>query len=162
YVGNELRNRGGADDGGGGLYRIKPGGSGDITPRDGSQKNEFVEWQMDGSGIQMASPTYLAGNLYFFERRQGIVNCVDAETGKVEYKKRVPGGRAFWASPWTDGNFLFSMDSEGNTHVIAPGDEFKVVHVNKLDQHAWGTPAVAGGCIYLRTANHLYCIAKVE
>ncbi|MEM9827867.1 MAG: PQQ-binding-like beta-propeller repeat protein, partial [Planctomycetota bacterium] len=32
YVGNEFRNRGGADDGGGRLYRVKPGGTGDITP----------------------------------------------------------------------------------------------------------------------------------
>lgn len=160
YVGNEFRNRGGADDGGGRLFRIKPGGSGDITPKNGEKRSEFVEWRMDDSGIQMASPTHLGGNLYFFERRRGIVHCVDADTGRVEYKKRVPGGRAFWASPWTDGRFLFAMDSDGKTHVIAPGDEFKVVNVNKLDQQAWGTPAVAGGRVYLRTAKNLYCISE--
>ncbi len=159
YVGNEFRNRGGADDGGGRLFRIRPGGSGDITPKKGEETGEYVEWRADDSGIQMASPTHLAGNLYFFERRLGIVHCVDADTGRIEYKKRVPGGREFWASPWTDAKYLFAMDSNGNTHVIAAGDEFKVVNVNKLEQHAWGTPAVAGGRIYLRTAKHLYCIA---
>ncbi len=159
YIGNELRNRGGADDGGGRLFRIRPGGSGDITPRNGQQTGEHVEWRTDDSGIQMASPTHLAGNLYFFERRLGIVHCVDADTGRIEYKKRVPGGREFWASPWTDGKYLFAMDSNGNTHVIAAGDEFQVTNVNKLQEHAWGTPAVAGGRIYLRTAKHLYCIA---
>ena len=159
YIGNELRNRGGADDGGGRLFRIRPGGSGDITPDRGEETGEYVEWRTDDSGIQMASPTHLAGNLYFFERRLGIVHCVDANTGRTEYKTRVPGGREFWASPWTDGNYLFAMDSNGNTHVISAGDEFKVVNVNELEQHAWGTPAVAGGRIYLRTANFLYCIA---
>ena len=159
YVGNELRNRGGADDGGGQLFRIKPGGSGDITPKPGETTSEFVDWRMDDSGIQMASPTQLAGNLYFFQRRLGVVHCVDAATGRVEYKKRVPGGREFWASPWTDGKHMFAMDSNGNTHVIAPGDELKVVSVNRLEQHAWGTPAIAGGRIYLRTATHLYCIS---
>lgn len=159
YVGNEFRNRGGADDGGGQLFRVKPGGAGDITPQTGNRQSEFIEWRTNDSGIQMASPTHLAGNLYFFERRQGIVHCVDAATGKVEYKKRVPGGRAFWASPWSDGKYLYAMDSNANTHVIAAGDEFRVVKVNKLNSHAWGTPAVAAGRIYLRTAKHLYCIA---
>lgn len=158
FVGNEFRNRGGADDGGGRLYSIKPGGTGDITPPGDGRQGEFVEWRMDGSGIQMASPTWLDGNLYFFERRRGIIRCVDIETGRLEYESRVPGARAFWASPWTDGKHLFALDSNGNTHVIAAGDELKVVAVNKIDQQAWGTPAIADGSIFIRTVDNLYCI----
>ena len=101
YVGNEFRNRGGEDDGGGRLYAIKPGGSGDITPPDDAMSGRFVQWRMDSSGIQMASPTYCGGNLYFFERRRGIVRCVDSETGRLEYESRIRGASAFWASPWT-------------------------------------------------------------
>lgn len=158
-IGNELRNRGGDDDGGGRLYSIKPGGTGDITPPGDGMQGEFVEWRMDGSGIQMASPTWLDGNLYFFERRRGIIRCVDLETGRLEYQSRVPGAQAFWASPWTDGKHLFALDSNGNTHVIAPGDKLNVVAVNKLDQQAWGTPALANGNIFIRTVDNLYCIA---
>lgn len=159
YIGNEFRNRGGADDGGGRLLSIIPGGSGDITPPGDSMSGEYVEWRMDDSGIQMASPTHCDGNLYFFERRQGIVRCVDAETGLLEYEKRVRGARAFWASPWTDNQHVFALDANGNTHVIAAGDELRVVAVNELEQQAWGTPAIANGRIYLRTVDHLYCIA---
>ena len=159
YIGNEFRNRGGEDDGGGRLYAIKPGGSGDITPPGDGLSGEFVQWRMDGSGIQMASPTHCGGNLYFFERRRGIVSCVDIETGGLKYKSRVRGASAFWASPWTDGKHLYAMDSSGNTHVLTAGDELKVVAVNELEQQAWGTPAVANGRIYLRTVDHLYCAA---
>lgn len=158
FIGNEFRNRGGADDGGGRLYAVKPGGKGDITPPGDGKSGEFIEWRMDRSGIQMASPTYCGGNLYFFERRRGIVRCVDVETGRLEYESRVPGASAFWASPWTDGEHLFAMDSDGNTHVFAPGDELKIVGINELDQQAWGTPAIANGRIYLRTVDHIYCI----
>ncbi|WP_417387406.1 PQQ-binding-like beta-propeller repeat protein [Gimesia sp.] len=158
FIGNELRNRGGDDDGGGRLYSIKPGGAGDISLPGDIRKGTFVEWRMDGSGIQMASPTYLDGNLYFFERRRGIIRCVDMETGRLVYESRVPGARAFWASPWTDGKHLFALDSNGNTHVIAAGDELNVVAVNKLDQQAWGTPAIADGNIFIRTVDNLYCI----
>jgi len=160
FIGNELRNRGGADDGGGRLYAIKPGGSGDITPPDDGMTGEFVTWRMDDSGIQMASPTYLDGNLYFFQRRSGIVHCVDIETGRLEYKRRVGRAPAFWASPWTDGRHIYALDANGNTHVIAAGDELNVVAVNELDEQAWATPAIADGKIYLRTVDHLYCIAQ--
>jgi hypothetical protein len=51
------------------------------------------------------------------------------------------------------------MDSDGNTHVISAGDELNVVAMNELEQQAWGTPAIADGRIYLRTVDHLYCIA---
>lgn len=158
FIGNELRNRGGDDDGGGRLFSVKPGGAGDISLPGDIRKGTFVEWRMDGSGIQMASPTYLDGNLYFFERRRGIIRCVDMETGRLVYESRVPGARAFWASPWTDGKHLFALDSNGNTHVIAAGDELNVVAVNKLDQQAWGTPAIADGSIFIRTVDNLYCI----
>lgn len=161
-VGNEFRNRGGDDDGGGRLYAITPGGSGDITPPNDGLSGPNVLWRMDDSGIQMASPTHCDGNLYFFERNRGIVHCLDIETGRVEYEKRVRGANAFWASPWTDGNHVYALDSDGNTHVLAPGDELDVIAVNKIDQQAWGTPAFADGRIYLRTVDHLYCIAAEQ
>ena len=47
------------------------------------------EW--DDSGIQMASPVYCAGGLYFFQRRAGIVTCVDAITGE----KKIPITRSW-------------------------------------------------------------------
>ena len=168
YVGNEFRNRGGSDDGGGRLYRVRPGGTGDLTPPGDAAGGDvsggnaaaggFIDWRVDHSGIQMASPTHCGGNLYFFQRRLGTVHCVDAATGRLEYKSRVPGARAFWASPWADGTHVFALDDEGNTHVLKGGDGFEVVRVNELGEQAWGTPAVAGGRIYLRTVDHLYCI----
>jgi outer membrane protein assembly factor BamB len=158
YVGNEFRNRGGEDDGGGRLYAVKPGGSGDITPANDEITGEFIEWRMDDSNIQMASPTFCDGNLYFFQRSRGIVTCVDAETGRIEYETRVRGADAFWASPWTDGKNVFALDAGGNTHVIASGDQYEVIAVNELNQQSWGTPAIADGRIFLRTVDHLYCI----
>ncbi len=59
YVGTEFRNRGGADDGGGYLFCIKPGGSGDISPSGDSSKSEYVVWKIARSGIEMASPVLL-------------------------------------------------------------------------------------------------------
>ncbi|MEL6104743.1 MAG: PQQ-binding-like beta-propeller repeat protein [Planctomycetota bacterium] len=160
FVGNEFRNRGGPDDGGGRLYCITPGGSGDITPPADQMSGPFVKWRMDDSGIQMASPVHCQGGLYFFQRRAGIVTCVDAETGAKRYASRVRGARSFWASPWSDGRRVYAMDSGGNTHVIEPGESFKTVAVNDLGgPMSWSTPALSRGEIFLRTIDHLYCVA---
>lgn len=159
FVGNELRNRGGSDDGGGRLYCIIPGGEGDITPPNDAMTGKFVRWRMDDSGIQMASPIFCQDKLYFFHRNAGIVTCVDATSGEKLFESRVRGAKAFWASPWTDGRHVYALDSTGNTHVIKPGGKLEVVAVNELgDQMSWATPAFADGEIYLRTIDHLYCI----
>ncbi len=159
FIGNEFRNRGGADDGGGRLYCITPGGTGDITPPQDGFTGPHVAWRMDDSGIQMASPVYCEGRLFFFQRRAGIVTCVDAETGAKQYESRVRGAKSFWASPWTDGRYVFSLDASGNTHVIKPAGDLQIIAVNELDEMAWSSPALADGEIYLRTIDHLYCIA---
>lgn len=161
FIGNEFRNRGGADDGGGRLYCITPGGEGDLTPSDDKMSGPFVSWRMDDSGIQMASPVHCNGYLYFFQRRAGIVTCVRADDGKKVFESRVRGAKSFWASPWTDGRYVYSLDASGTTHVIKPGSELQTISVNEVDQMSWASPAIADGEIYLRTVDYLYCIANL-
>jgi outer membrane protein assembly factor BamB len=158
FVGTEFRNRGGADDGGGFLFAVKPGASGDISLKAGQSASEFIAWRTPRSGIQMASPVHCRGHLYLLERRSGILHCIDAETGEKVYRKRVPGARAFWASPWTLNGNVYCVDSGGTTFVIAGGSEFDLIAENEIDELTWATPAIANNALYFRTASHLYCI----
>ena len=158
YIGTELKNRGGDDDGGGRLFCVTPGGQGDITPLDDQAQTDFIAWWIENADMQMASPTICDDRLYLFERRTGNMHCVDANTGDTVYRKRVRGAKAFWASPWTDGEHVYALDANGTTHVLASGDQYELVAANDLDQQTWGTPALADGRIYLRTVENLYCI----
>jgi outer membrane protein assembly factor BamB len=158
YVGTELRNRGGADDGGGFLFSIKPGGKGDISPPQDSIQSQFVAWKIARSGIQMASPVICDGNLYLLERSSGVVHCVDAETGDSVYRSRIPRARAFWASPWTNGDKVFCVDTGGTTHVLSSGNILRVLGSNEIDEQTWSTPAIADGAVFFRTASRLYRI----
>jgi outer membrane protein assembly factor BamB len=157
YVGTEFRNRGGSDDGGGFLFAVAPGGSGNITPPGNS--SDHVVWKIARSGIQMASPVYCAGHIYLLDRRSGILHCVDAGTGKTAYRERIPGARAFWGSPWTDGKRVYCLDDGGTTHVLAGGPQLRVLGRNVIDEQSWSSPAIANGALYLRTIDRLYCIA---
>lgn len=158
YVGTEFRNRGGADDGGGFLFAIKPCGSGDLTLNPDETDSEFVQWKLARSGIQMSSPVNCQGHLYLLERRSGTVHCVDAATGEKIYQKRIPGARAFWASPWVQDGKVFCVDTSGTTFVLAGGPKFELVGKNEVDELTWSTPAIANGSLFFRTATRLLCI----
>jgi outer membrane protein assembly factor BamB len=160
YVGTEFRNRGGPDDGGGFLFAVKAGATGDITPAPGASSSDGVAWRCAESGIQMASPVVCGGYIYLFERRLNVVNCVDAKTGEHVFRDRVPGARAFWASPWTFDGKVFALAETGTAYVIEPDRELKVLWTNRIDEFAWSTPAVMNGALFLRGADHLYCVAK--
>jgi len=158
YVGTEFRNRGGADDGGGFLFAVKPGGTGGISLREGETESEFIAWKVARSGIQMASPVLCQGHLYLLERRSGVAHCIDAATGEKVYQKRIPGARAFWASPWVQDGKVFCVDTSGTTFVLSGGPEFDVIGENEIDELTWSTPAIANDALFFRTATRLFCI----
>ena len=159
YVGNELRNRGGDDDGGGIMYAIKAGGTGDITPENSNTTSEFVKWSCNKSGIEMSSPVICDGMIYLLGRRGGIVHAIDQKTGEMVYEKRIPGAKAFWASPWVSKDKIFCPDDTGTTHVLKSGPEFEVVATNSLPGQFWASNAVSNGRLYLRSTEMIYCIA---
>jgi len=160
FVGNELRNQGGSDTGGGMLYAVKAGASGQITPEEGARTSSGVLWTLPKAGMQMASPVVCAGHIYLLERRAGVLHCINIETGEQAYQVRIPGGQAFWASPWVYEDKVFCLDETGNTHVIEGGPEFRVLQVNRIPEQFWASAAIANGKLYLRSTEYLYCIAE--
>ena len=84
-----------------------------------------------------------------------------ARTGKAAYtKERIPGARAFWASPWAYDGKVFCLDDGGTTHVLQAGPAFKVLGKNTLNDQCWATPAVAGGSLIVRGVDSVYCIKQ--
>ncbi len=160
-VGTEERNRGGYDDGGGTIYSVKAGASGNITPNSGETTSEGVLWSRPKSGLQAASPLIYDGYVYVLTRRAGMVSCYDAKTGEPAYqRKRIPGARAFWASPWAYGGKVFCLDDSGTTHVLKTGREFQVLDKNMLDEQCWASSAITGDTVILRGVDHVYSFKK--
>ena len=106
----------------------------------------------------MSSPVICRGHLYLPERRSGMVHCIDASTGEKVYQKRVPGARAFWASPWVQDDKVFCVDTSGTTFVLAGGPTFELVGQNEINEMTWSTPAIANDAVFFRTAGRLFCI----
>ncbi len=85
----------------------------------------------------------------------------DGRTGRVIYKVRIgEGGVAFSASPWIAGDRIFCLSEDGDTYVIQPGDEYKLVAVKSLVEMSLATPAVTDDGLFVRTATKLYRIGR--
>jgi hypothetical protein len=142
------------------LFAVKAGASGDITLKGDKKTSEGVAWKLTTGGAATPSPLLYSGYLYVLEDRGGIVTCYGAKTGEKQYKERIPGARGFTASPIAYGGKIFCLDEDGTTWVLQAGKNFKVIGENKLSEMAWSSPAVGNSAVFLRTADHLFCIRE--
>ena len=150
---------GGAGPGGGGtLYAIKPGASGDITLKTGETASAGVAWTRPRAAPGMASALVYRGHVYVVEERGGLLHCYDAKTGEPAYsRERLPGARGFTSSPWAADGKVYFLDDGGQTFVVQAGTEFKLLAKNALGEMCWSTPAAADSSLLLRTSCRPRC-----
>lgn len=102
-------------------------------------------------------PTALAvGELIFFWSDGGMVSCMHAASGILNWQERA-GGNFFGSPVCVDGR-IFCVSTAGEVVVIEASDKFKVLARNALDEPTHATPAIAGGRMYLRTLGHLISV----
>jgi outer membrane protein assembly factor BamB len=142
-------------------YAIRPGAKGDITLKEGQTSNDFIVWSQQNLGTY-ATSTLVYGDYYYTLLDRGMLLCHDARTGKEIYgRQRVTlETTGFTASPWAYNGKIFALSEDGDTFVMQAGPEFKVLGKNSLGELALATPAIANGSLIIRTASHLYRIAR--
>ena len=142
------------------LFAIRPGAAGDISLQKDQTSNEYVVWSQARGGTYLPSALAYEGVVYTLTET-GILNRYDAKTGKQTYKTRIdPMATAFTTSPWAYNGKLFCLSEEGQTFVIAAGEEFRLLHVNELDDMAQASPALVGDRLLIRTEQRLYSIRR--
>jgi outer membrane protein assembly factor BamB len=141
------------------VYAIRPGASGDITLREGETSSKFIAWSIPQAGPYNPTPLVYGDYLYVLYDR-GMLSCYEAKTGKPVYEKQRLGAGAFTASPWAYGGKVFCLSEDGDTFVIQAGRDFKVLGRNRLEEMTLATPALAHGCLFLRTESKLYCLRQ--
>jgi outer membrane protein assembly factor BamB len=100
--------------------------------------------------------------LYLLNDMQSIVTAYEAKSGTLLYQGRLGEARreGFSGSPIAvDGKVFFTND-DGETFVIEAGREFKLLHVNRLGEPVYASPALVDGRWYFRTASSLVAIGN--
>ena len=142
------------------LLGVRAGASGDITTKKGEQPSEFVAWSVNTGGAGWSSP--LAQNGYLYVPGKGTFACYDAKTGKQQYNERVPKMNRLIACPVATGDHVLLLDESGTAAIIKAGPAFEVIGSGKLDDNFWASPSVAGGDLFLRGVDDLYCVRKAK
>ncbi|MBI1898756.1 MAG: PQQ-binding-like beta-propeller repeat protein [Acidobacteria bacterium] len=130
---------------------FRAGGSGNITGK--------RELWTNNLGADVPTPTTDGKHIYVLGDN-GILHCLEAETGKVIYQgQRIESG-TYSSSPLLADGKIYCTNEEGTTTVVKAGPEFEILGVNKLDSHTLASPVAVDNQIFLRTADYLYCLQK--
>jgi outer membrane protein assembly factor BamB len=138
-----------------GFYQPEPlavrlDGKGDVT-------SSHIVWRF-ARGVPLTPSPLVAGEQIYIVSDNGIVSCLDAKTGKENWRQRFPGN--YSASPLFADERIYLTSEEGETTVIAPGTEFRKLASNKLDGRFFASIAVSSGALFLRSDKHLYRIER--
>jgi outer membrane protein assembly factor BamB len=129
---------------------IRPGGNGDVT-------GTHVAWSTPKGSPFVPSGVIVGDVLYLLNDIQSIVTALEARTGTLLYQGRLGEAKkeGFSGSPVAVGGKVFFTNDDGETFVLESGREFKLLHVNRLGEPTFASPALVDGRWYFRTASSL-------
>lgn len=135
-----------------GLLAIELGGEGDVT--------ETHVTVLEKKNIpEVPSPLVHDGRVYMV-KNGGVVNCLDATTGKRLFQKRISATGSYYASPIAVGNHIYLASGQGVISVLKSGPKLEVIAQNDLAERIMATPAVVDNTLYVRTNEHLFAFAS--
>ena len=129
---------------------IRAGGRGDIA-------QSHLVWHVPtgapyiSSLVQYQGLIYMAGDV-------GVVTCVDAATGERVWRERLGG--VYTASPLAADGKVYLFSETGETIVLKAGRTPDVISRNAIDGRILGSPAIAGGRLFIRTDDEVLAIGS--
>ena len=126
--------------------------------RAGEESHDSILWKHKKGTPDSPWPVVTEG-MVFWVNDNGIVYCLDAQTGEEHWKKRLDKG-PYRASPMVADGRVFFLSTKGLATVVQVAKECEVVAENTLDDELYASPVVSDGRLYLRGKKHLYCIGR--
>jgi outer membrane protein assembly factor BamB len=142
------------------IYAIRPGGSGDISLKEGQESNEFIAWSKQRGGPYMPTPI-VYGELLYTCSNQGVLTAYNAKTGERVYQERLGGtGGAFTASPVASDGKIYLSSEDGDVFVVKAGPKYELLAKNPVGEVMMATPAISDGLVIVRTISNLYAFGE--
>jgi len=142
------------------IYAIKPGGSGDLTLKEGTESSEFIAWSKQRGGPYMPTPI-VYGELLYTCNNQGVLTAYNAKTGERVYQERLGGtGAPFTASPVASDGKIYLASEDGDVFVVKAGPKYELLAKNPVGEVMMATPAISDGMVIVRTISHLYAFGE--
>jgi outer membrane protein assembly factor BamB len=119
-----------------------------------------VAWSTD-HGPDVPTPVIAGEHLYILSDR-GIMWAFNTLSGDVIWGPERVHPSTYSASPVVADGKIYVTNEAGLTTVVAAAESFEILAENDIGEYTLSSMAIADGQIFLRTADHLYCIADSE
>ena len=132
-----------------------------IAIRPGDQPEEKrIAWEYTkGTGYVLSNILY--GDYVYLSTDNGILTCLDAETGTIVYEGgRPPKPTHFMGSAVAYSGMIAMTSEDGDTFLIKAGPRYEIVRTNTVDEPVYSSLALANGRIYIRSDKHLYAVGN--
>jgi outer membrane protein assembly factor BamB len=123
-------------------------------PKSADERPQQV-YRIDRGAPYVPTPVLKDNRLYMIDDK-GIASCVDAQTGKTIWLRRIGGN--FGASPIVVGDKLLIISLDGKATVLRASDQFEQLGEVDLGGPVGATPAFADGRLLLRVDEELRCL----
>jgi len=126
----------------------------------GTNEEARIAWKYTRGIPEIPTPLYYDHKL-FIVRDGGMLQCLEAASGKVLYQERLEVAGGYTASPIAaDGRVYLSSHSGTIVVVDARAKKLNVLARNLIGEKIAATPALVGNLIYVRTDRHLFAFGR--
>jgi len=110
-------------------------------------------WESNRMKNKFNGSVLLDGYVYGLD--EGILACVDAETGELKWK----GGRYGYGQLLLASGHLIVLTERGEVVLVraTPESHQEVASFKAIDGKTWNTPAIGGGLLLVRNAREMAC-----
>ena len=143
----------------GGLIYVSTGKGGSresaVVRPAGADKAASIAFTLDEEVPYVPTPIAV-GDYLFVLNDTGTLTCVEPKTGKQVWRERLEGSH--FASPVSVGGRIYFLSRKGKISVVQAGPKYTLLATGTLGEATHATPAIANGCMYIRTLTHLICV----
>src|SRR5262249_47366075 len=130
---------------------------GDVSVPNDARSGPFLAWRTEPGGPYTVTPVAYR-NLLYAVRDEGVLGVYELKTGGLVYRERTGASRS--PSPAASVGKVYLVSEDGRALVLRAGTSYEVIGRSEMGETVFATPATSKGTLYIRTAGHLYAIAR--
>lgn len=130
---------------------------------DGTQEGDItrrgLKWRYDDIG-RVISTASIADGLVYIADFEGVLHCLDAETGEC-YWKHDAGGPLWGSTLLADGK-VYLGTGRRRLWILKAGKTLEVINRISMRDQIFSTPTAANGTLFVATIKHLYAVGGAD
>jgi outer membrane protein assembly factor BamB len=135
------------------IQAVRGGGTGDVT-------ETHVLWNLHNRSPSNLSSPLVVGDQLFVVKKGGISSSFDVATGQKHWElARIKNIGEYYGSPVASDGKIYVPGENGFIVVLEQGSKLNVLAKNDIGESCLATPAIAGGRLFVRGRNTLFCFS---